>query len=526
MMKNIKYSISLLALLAFSACDTEDELREDIIANNPNPFAPPVEITSEAGSADVTKYVSVGNSITAGLMDAALYASGMKFSYPNLLAAQFATAGGGTFIQPDVISDRGFNILLNDVRNPNNGTFGRFLLNTVTPGPEPLIPGDDLTPYSGPPVNNFGVPGARVVDLNVPEYGLETGGNYFYFRFASDPGVSTVLSDALAAKGTFHTLWIGNNDVLGWISSGGTGPDGDVTPGAELSPTALTGTANFEAAFSGVLGALTAGGGKVVVMNIPNIFATPLLQAVQWDRIGLDQTTADQLNAGFKGLNDALDGLAGFGLITAEDAAQRKVLYTASENNPILAIDDSLNDLGGEFDQLVSAGAITAEQRAGLEPFRQSRPLTEDDLVILFAGLVLGTEVGGDPNQVVGVSVPIDDDQIVHADEVITAATRLATFNAIIAAAVAADANAELVDANAKFTEITTAFLTDGGYEIGGLKVQPDFAPNGIFSVDAIHPNPRGHGIVANEIIRVMNEKFGATIPPVDILNLPGVTIK
>ena len=96
MMKNIdiKYSIALLTLLVFASCSTEDDLRDDIIADSNNPFVP-VEITAESGSADFTKYVSVGNSITAGLMDAALYESGMKYSFPNLLAAQFATAGGG-----------------------------------------------------------------------------------------------------------------------------------------------------------------------------------------------------------------------------------------------------------------------------------------------------------------------------------------------------------------------------------------------------------------------------------------------
>lgn len=522
-MKNIdiKYTIAILALLVFSACDTEDDLRDDIIADSDNPFAS-VEITSESGSADFTKYVSVGNSITAGLMDAALYASGQVYSFPNLLAAQFATAGGGAFVQPDVDTDRGFNILLNNTSNPSSGTFGRFILNTVTPGPEPLIPGDDLTPYSGPPVNNFGVPDARVVDMTIPQYGLETGGNYFYFRFASDPGVSTILGDVLASNGTFHTVWIGNNDVLGWVASGGVGPDGEVTPGAELSPTALTGVTNFDLAFNAVLGAITGGGGKAAVLNIPNILATPLLQAVPWNSIPLDQATADQLNAGFAGLNGALDGLAGAGLISQEEADRRKVVYEAIENNPILAVDDSMEDLGAKFDLL----GLSGEQRAGLEPFTQSRPLTENDFVILFAGRFLGTEVGGDPTQVVGVSVPIGDDQIITADEALLAATRTATFNGIIAAAVAADPNAELVDANAKFTEIATAFVTDGGYLINGLSVQPDFTPNGIFSVDAIHPNPRGHGIIANEIIKVINDKFGATIPPVDILNLPGVTIK
>jgi len=521
-MKNLSiiYLAVILILAGFASCDTEDELRKDILRDTE-----PVTVTADPGTADFIKYVAVGTSISAGLMDAALYTSGQNNSFPNLLAAQFELAGGGDFVQPDINADRGFNILLNKVSDPTNAAFGRFILNVSIPAPEPLIPGDNLTPYSGPPVNNFGVPGARVVDLTVPQYGLESFGNYFYFRFASEPGVSTILGDALGAQGTFHTLEMGSNDVLGWVSAGGNGPDGDVTPGAESNPSALTGTALFGLAFNGVLSELTEGGGKVVVLNIPNILATPLLRAVTWDNIPLDQATADQLNVGFAGLNDALQGMVP-GLISQEEADRRKVVYEASENNPILAIDDSMEDLGPKFDILKDLGAISAEERAGLEPFRQSRPLTEDDFVILFAGRFLGTEVGGDSTQVIGVSVPIDDDQIISKDEAEIASARLELFNDIIAAAVAADANAELVDANAKFTEIVTAFVTEGGYEINGLKLTPDFSPNGIFSVDSIHPNPRGHGIIANEIIKVINEKFGATIPEVDVTALPGVTIR
>jgi len=514
-----KYLTLLLFFAGLSACETEDELRGDIIADSPNPFVP-VEVTADAGSADFSKYVAVGNSLTAGLMDGALYTEGQNNSFPNLLAKQFALAGGGEFVQPDIDTDRGFNVLLNSLSNPSSGNFGRFLLDTSVPAPSPLVPGAPLTPYTGSAVNNFGVPGARVVDLNIPQYGLETGGNYFYFRFASDPGVSTIMGDALAAQGSFHTLWIGSNDVLGWVSGGGVAPDGDVTPGAELNPSALTGTTNFTAAFTGTLDALTAGGGKVVVMNIPNILATPLLQAVSYDRIELDQATAEQLNTGLAPVNAALGAMTNFGV--SQEEIDRRLISYAEGNNPILAIDDSLDDFGPFFDLL----GLPAAQRAALEPFRQSRPLTANDFVILFSARDLGTVVNGDPNLLTGISYPIGDDKIITADEALKAGIRIATFNAIIAGAVAADPNAELVDANQIFTDVVEDFLAQGGYEVGGQKLTPDFSPNGIFSVDAVHPNPRGHGIIANEIIKVINEKFGATLPLIDVLNLPGVSIR
>ncbi|HYE80337.1 MAG TPA: G-D-S-L family lipolytic protein, partial [bacterium] len=42
------------------------------------------------GSADFTRYVAVGNSLTAGFGDNGLYREGQLNSYPNILAQQFA----------------------------------------------------------------------------------------------------------------------------------------------------------------------------------------------------------------------------------------------------------------------------------------------------------------------------------------------------------------------------------------------------------------------------------------------------
>jgi lysophospholipase L1-like esterase len=63
------------------------------------------------------------------------------------------------------------------------------------------------------------------------------------------------------------------------------------------------------------------------------------------------------------------------------------------------------------------------------------------------------------------------------------------------------------------------------GKSVRGFNLQPDFSPGGIFSTDAVHPNPRGHAIVANEIIKKLNEVYDANIPEVDVLNYPSVII-
>jgi hypothetical protein len=56
----------------------------------------------------VSKYVSVGNSLTAGYQSNGLFASAQAYSYPNLISKQLSLAGGnvGTFQQP-LYSDPG-----------------------------------------------------------------------------------------------------------------------------------------------------------------------------------------------------------------------------------------------------------------------------------------------------------------------------------------------------------------------------------------------------------------------------------
>jgi hypothetical protein len=43
------------------------------------------------------------------------------------------------------------------------------------------------------------------------------------------------------------------------------------------------------------------------------------------------------------------------------------------------------------------------------------------------------------------------------------------------------------------------------------------------FSLDGVHPTQRGYAVIANLIIDVINDGFGATIPKVDPSSYPTV---
>lgn len=108
MIKNIKWLLLVAATLV--ACNNDDET---VVVLNSSDGLP---LTS--GTADFSKYVALGNSLTAGFSDGALFVDGQKGSYTNILAQQFAQVGGGEFKIP-YMSDNIGGLLFGGAPNPS-----------------------------------------------------------------------------------------------------------------------------------------------------------------------------------------------------------------------------------------------------------------------------------------------------------------------------------------------------------------------------------------------------------------------
>jgi hypothetical protein len=470
------------------------------------------------GTADFTKFVSVGNSLTAGLMDNALYNRSQQNSFPAIMATQFALVGGGEFNQPTVNSENGCS-------NPAGGCNQGRLHFAYVNGAATILPktgdgGAALQAYAGDKseLNNFGVPGVTIqTALLGATGGPATANPYFnpyYARIASNPGTSTLVGDAAAAMadgGTFFSFWLGNNDVLGYATGGGS------------NPTLLTSEVNFQAAYTGAINAMlnANANAKGVVGNIPDVTSIPFFKTVAYNVVNFSAAnpvhvgTVDALNSNFSGLNSALDAIVAYLGHEPADAARRKVQY-ATGSNPILIYDESLTDLTAEFDQLRAANAIDDAQRAALQPYVQSRPATSTDLIALSGSSVIGTGVGGSTTIIYGVSYPLPDQYVLIPTEIAEITARTTAFNAIIADAVADNASRlALVDANFILKNLPAS--------IGGIgstsSLQPPF---GIFSADGVHPNARGSAFMANQFILAINAKFDANVPLVNPNNYPG----
>ena len=504
-MKNtIKFMIGLLAI-GLVSCEPEFE------------NAVTDEGFYDAGDADFSNYVSLGNSLTAGYADGALYRSGQEDSYPNIMAEQFGFVGGGDFTQP-LTSDNLGGLLLGGQQILGN----RLVLSADengNPFPTPLdgTPTTDVTTSEAGPFNNMGVPGAKSYHLVTPGYGSVAGvangtANPWYARFATSES-TTVLADAASLNPTFFSLWIGNNDILGYATSGGSGVDqtGNLDP-STYGGNDITDPNVFAAAYSAQVDALVAGGAKGVLLNIPDVTSIPYFTTVPPRSIPLDAATAGAVNAQFALYNGALGQLVAGGFISPEEAAIRAINFVEGVNYPIMT-DVDLTDVTA-----ILIGAGLDPQTAAL--LGQLRQVKSDDLVVLTASSIIGTVPDpSNPLNIVGVSLPLPNSLVLSSTEQARVATAGASYNAIIEGLAAAN-ELGYGDMKSALAEVAA----NGAFYNGGV-LTSTYVTGGAFSLDGVHPTPRGYAFTANTIIDVINTTYNASIPKVDIGTYGTVTL-
>ncbi len=500
-MKTFKYIFLSTLLIAFYSCEEDDS---NVVMEEPLP-----ELT--AGSADFSTYVAVGNSLTAGFTDNALFIASQENSTPNILSQKFALAGGGDFSQP-LMNDNFGGIAFGGNRLP--GFNPRLVFGGAGPVPlesviGPVTVTTDLTSNPTGPFNNMGVPGAKSFHLLFDGYGNPAGlqttpatANPYFVRMASATN-ATVLGDAMAQSPTFFSLWIGNNDVLGYATSGGDGSN-------PITPVDGPPGVGFSQTYGAIVATLTSQGAQGIVANIPYVTDIPHFTTVPHNPIPLDAATATAVNQAYAayngGIQAALAALAGTGLFTEEEANLRMINFSAGTGNAVVIEDESLTDLG----------AINPAF-AALPKIRQA---TANDLLVLPASSFIGTEaVPGNPLTVNGVAVPLADKWVLLPSEQAEIKAAIDAFNATIKAT-ATQAGLAFVDANALLNQ-----LANGGIASNNFTLNSSLVFGGAFSLDGVHPTARGYALIANEFMKAIDATYGSNFEAsgnlVDIGNYP-----
>jgi len=481
------------------------------------------------GEADFTNYVALGNSLTAGYADGALYISGQENSFPNIMAQQFSLVQEtGAFTQP-LMADNAGGLLAGGTQITDN----RYVLAVGASGPSPkrytgMAPTTDITNHLFGPFNNMGVPGVKSFHLLAPGLGNLAGvsagtANPFFVRFASSPQTS-ILADAVAQNPSFFSLFLGNNDVLSYATSGGIGVDqtGNLDP-SSYGSNDITDPQVFASVYSQIVTAMVGTGAGGALLNIPNVTTIPYFTTIPNNALVLDAATAANLTGFFQ----AVAGIF----------AQGAMMQGASkEQAQALAAQYALTFNEGPNRFLIDV-PVTQTNPLG---FRQ---MTQQELLVLtidrqalaqgYGSVVLTPEVmevlgilqqGGQPSAeqaqlVLNAVSGIDDKDALDNQEIQAVAVATTSYNATIKAVATANGLA-FVDINAFLTQIAGGGLP---YDAGTLTSV--FVTGGAFSLDGVHPTPRGYAAMANLIIDAVNQKYSSTVPKVNVGNYGTVTL-
>ena len=481
MKTSLKYFIAILfSLVLATACTTRDET-----------------FTPTKGNADFSNYVAFGNSLTAGYADNALYYDGQIVSFPNLLAEQMEEVGGGDFVQPLV-----------DPSSVGIGSDGnaRLILNAENGelSPVPAAEQGDLSIFTTSvaaegPFNNMGVPGATSQTAVFPGYGNPANGdgnyNPFFTRMTTDPADASMLSDAVAQNPSFFTVFIGNNDVLGYATAGGA--NATITPVSE-----------FSAAYDMIIDAFMANDAKGAVANIPDVTTTPFFTYIPWNALELEEEEANQLNGGIELM------LMSLGLSKEELAEMGIILPEFEEGaNPLFVYDENPENLLGVREmQEGELVLLTAQSR--LMEIQQTFANAEELLQEIGDALA---QMDFEAVKTGMRKLALKDENALTYDEVEEIQEATENFNQKIKS-VAQQNDLAHVDVNAFLTKVKNE-----GFMLNGREITPEFVTGGAFSLDGIHLTPVGNVLLANEFIEAINKTYEAQLPKVDPTNYGGV---
>lgn len=497
MIKNNKWL--LLVALTMMACSDDDA----VVVNDTADGQP---LTS--GSADFSNYVAIGDSFAAGFSDNALFQEGQKFSYPNIMASQFSLVGGGEFKIPFMVDNVG-GFSSGGVQVPQFGPRLWFNAATSTPLPVSGVSGTDISTTIPGSYNNFGIPGAKSFHLTFPGYGSSAGNPYFA-RMASNPS-TTVLQDALAQNPTFFSLWIGGNDELGYATAGGD---------ASLNP--LTPQAVFDATYNQLMTELTAGGRKGVIANLPAVTTLPHFYVIKYN-----QLTQANLTIGGNNLVPVLNAQLYGPLknaLTFLGQGDRINLLSTTDNNPMLMIDETLADLSAQLTAVLIGGGLDVPTATAFgQVFGQARQTLPTDLICLSAS----SRIGQNPNVAqdgvsspsptlgqLGITFPLPDRYVLIPSEVAEIVAATEGYNTTIENA-RTTYDVAFFDAKAVMTQLSSP----AGITVNNFTLTSNFVTGGAFSLDGIHPSPRGYALIANKFLEAINAKYGSNFKGVNLGN-------
>lgn len=412
------------------------------------------------GDADFSVYVAIGNSLTAGFADGTLYRSGQLNSYPNMLAQQFKLVGGGDFKQPLLPGEAGWPIA------PAAGFLPRRELGYATD----CLGVTSLSPvlYTGSWSDTAGSAASVAAAGPYNNVGIP-GIKCVHYGVAGygmlNPYAARFFASPATQKPIDVALTLKATFFSVWLGSNDvlayatSGGEG-VVGGIGANDISLV--ADFKATYDGLIAQLVTNGAGGVLINIPDVTSVPYFTTINPKGLNLSAAQAQALTTAYAPLGITFTEGANYFIIADPAAPGGMRKMTAGEYVLLTTPGDSLK-CGGW-----------------------------------------------------GSAKPIPTRYVLTAAEVTNIKTATDAFNAIIADN-ATKYNLALMDANTYLKSMSAGITWDG------VTYTPSFVTGGAFSLDGVHLTPRGYALVANEILRVVNARYHASVPSVEINKYGGI---
>jgi hypothetical protein len=444
--------------------------------------APNQDAPTPTAAVNLSQYVAVGDSYTAGFSAGGLTRTSQEYSYANLLARQFSSvAPGAPFTQP--LLEAGPGTGYREFQGFDAAGFplarmvaGRFSRGTVTRqgtcGPD-VMQLIDRNAGSALP-QNLGVPGLRLSETGTPGYGNEnpaagtTTFNPYFERLLPANDNRTYLQTVTTAStsATFFTFFQGLDDLLPYLRSGGTcGPQLPAEFSAQLT-TPMTQNARA------ILNVLTNNGTRPgIIAKLPAVTNLPLLREGR----GL------QLQARLQ---------AYYG-----DTAR---IYIQGPNNPAIPqpISDDDYVLATALPRVGQLTAVTVGSTTLMLPYgRDSRnPIRDVDVLDRQVELSrLSSVISGYNNYL-----------------------ELTLAQNLYKMPVLNTSGGRTLDLDIEvFSQIANSI------SVGGVVYSADPVRGNFFTLDYASLTPRGNAVLANAFIRAINTAYKASLPVVDVNSLP-----
>jgi len=228
------------------------------------------------------------------------------------------------------------------------------------------------------------------------------------------------------------------------------------------------------------------------LITVPDITLVPYFTTLPYNALALSQEQADAINQ-LKIGQVTLGQMLG---VDFKAGANPIVIATGNPAMPMRALQK------GELTILPSMGAKLAKLAAALPALLESPP--------------------ANPLEFLGTLLPLlpNENDVLDLNEKATIQDAVVGYNNFIknTAQTHGDKIAVL-----DVIPALQAINKPGGILAYGVNLTAGFVSGGAFSLDGLHLTPRGNAYIANELIRIINEKFGTRIPQVVLTSYAGV---